>query len=231
MLAKIKRFLRNNKLTRDLYQSLGKIKSRKRINEIKNTIKQNGVKTVLEIQRLLENYNTKFYFDMGTLLGIVREGGFIGHDLDIDVAVYIEASKVEAFVEYLTSNNAIHKFRYKVEGLGIIEDSFLLNDIKFDINYYTVEEDKAICYLSYLDPQKLEITDDLNTVKLTCTKIEEIIKTEFLGINVNVPMHAEQYLSERYGMNWRVPDKKYVYWRGPSATQIPNISKKIVINE
>ena len=39
----------------------------------------------------------------------------------------------------------------------------------------------------------------------------------------------EKYLSERYGKNWMIPDKNYVYWKANSTTPIEN--KGFVYNQ
>ena len=111
--------------------------------------------------------------------------------------------------------------------MGVIEDSFLINGIKFDVNYYGEEDGKSICYLGYTHPDNALEYGKLFVVKLLCSKIEKIESINFGGTQINIPANAEDYLKERYGQNWRVPDKGYVYWKGPSTIATNDICIKI----
>ena len=70
----------------------------------------------------------------------------------------------------------------------------------------------------YKSPQSALPEGSLNVVKASCLHINELEKIEFKGKKINVPKDRESYLAERYGDNWKIPDKNYVYWKGPSIT-------------
>ncbi len=201
----------------------------KKVNKRKReSLQKNGVQTIFFIQDLLEKSGKKFFLDMGTLLGIIREGRILSHDLDIDVAVYTtDAKETEAFVQYLVSNGCVHTYSYVSETLGVIEDSFTVNDIKFDINYYSSLGDTDVCYLAYVSTEEQVKTGEMNVVKLTCDAIEETSQIEFCGFMVNIPQGAEAYLARRYGKNWRIPDRGWVYWQGPSTEQISDTCRRV----
>ncbi len=221
-MGKLKSFLRNFVLTRGLYRALWALKNR-RLRQIKKNMKSNGPQTVFLIEDILSKNNLFFYMDMGTMLGIVREGRLLGHDLDIDVAVYANTEKEkEQIKNALTSAGCKLKYSYVVEEIGTVEESFELNDLKFDVNYYLRDGDKDICYLMYRNPQK-NYNDEksMDVVKLSVSAVKGTKKIPFFNQEVTVPQNPEKYLAERYGENWRIPDKFYVYWKGPS-TEITN---------
>lgn len=234
MLYALKEKIKHGKYTGRLYSAIrfglfgGKTK--RMIDAKRKNLQKNGIKTIALIQRLLEQSEKKFYLDMGTLLGIIREGRILSHDLDIDVAVYISnAAEIEDFVQYLVSNGCVHTYSYVSQTLGVLEDSFVVNDIKFDINYYTTENGKDICYLAYVPNENQIVTKELNVVKLTCNAVNNTTKREFFDFLVNIPENPECYLAERYGENWRVPDKGWVYWKGPSTQPIDDTCKQIMM--
>ena len=217
MMKRIKKFLKDFPLTKTLYHKIASKRYQRRLRKKAIAMKKNGKETIALIQNALQG-RCFFFFDMGTLLGIVREGNLIGHDLDIDVAVYVESDEQIAEIRrVLGEHHCTVKFSYAVPELGAVEDSFEVNGIKFDINYYTRETDADVCYLMYRDPQRSYTGTEMNVVKLVCDPIRETVPCSFFGTMINIPANAEHYLAQRYGENWRVPDKKWVYWKGPST--------------
>ena len=192
---------------------------------------EKGFSTMHKIQGCLEKLPYPFFFDMGTLLGIVREGKLLGHDLDIDVAVRIQTeTDKEKLTQTLTSQGCKLKYEFTVDGLGIVEQSYLCNGIKFDINYYYRENKTDVCYLMYSDKNSTDSTQ-MKVVKLTCRAIDTIVQREVGEYQVNIPENAEQYLAQRYGESWRIPDKNYVYWKGPSTTPTNLIGRRKIIDK
>ena len=144
----------------------------------------------------------------------------MGHDLDIDLGCFVDSEEEKKEIsDLLEKNGCALKYQYTADGLGIVEESYMCNKVKFDVNYYVNEDSSSICYLLYDDPQNYS-PDFMSVVKLSCDKIEEIVPYKWNGMVVNVPKNPEQYLAQRYGENWRIPDKNYVYWKGPSTTPI-----------
>ena len=225
MINKLKTFFRNHPLTCKLYKKLYRIKHFSEIKQKKRFIQLDGANTIIFIQKILEANNISFFFDMGTLLGIIREGKLLKHDMDIDVAVYnANGTVIESIKTVLIGNGCVHKHRYTTADIGIIEDSFVYKNIKFDICYYQQENNSDICFLAY-NPIN-STAEQFCTVKLSCEHIERIDKIIFNGYPINVPYSSERYLSQRYGVNWKIPDTNYIYWKGPSAQKISNITTK-----
>lgn len=187
-------------------------------------MQKNGDYVIGIIQNLLSEKNIAFFFDMGTLLGIIREGKLLKHDMDIDVAVYVDSEKEKKDLRDFLLNRgcSLHK-AFEVEGVGLVEESYIIESIKFDINYYIKRENKDLCYLLFRNPEKVYLDKSMDVVELTCDSIQSIEKTKFNGIDINIPKDAKQYLATRYGDNWSVPDKNYVYWQGNSARKVDKI--------
>ena len=225
----IKKFFREFVLTRKIYAKLIDIKAKKLK---KANLQKDGLAVIAEMQEILENGGVKFFFDMGTLLGIIREGRLLKHDMDIDVAVFADSEdEKERVTKLLVAKGCEEYLRYSADGLGIVEQSFVYYNIKFDINYYYRGSGTDVCYLLYSHPDKIYEEGTMSIVMLSCPTIEETKKFEFQGITVNVPTNAEAYLAVRYGENWRIPDKKYIYWKGPSTSPTDYIGKRTVISD
>lgn len=226
----IKKFLQNFKPTKALYRKIASSRYKKKQAKKLEAMRMNGNKTIAAIQSILEG-KCFFFFDMGTLLGIVREGHLLGHDIDIDVAVYAkDKNEIADIRKAIKDGGGVVEFSYAVEGLGPIEDSFVINGIKFDINYYTREEGKDVCYLMYRDPAlKYDRDDVMSVVKLSCDPLVEIEKYDFFGTEINIPVNAERYLAQRYGDDWRIPNTKYIYWKGPSTEKTDYMGRQCTV--
>lgn len=168
-----------------------------------------GPSQLYRIQEIFENKNVKFFVDMGTLLGIYRDGRLIKRDMDIDMAIYLtEHEDIISFQKYMISVGCVHSLSFEADNIGIFQDTFYWKNIRVDVCYYRNEGEKDVCYLMY---------DDDRIVKLVSSAVNATKLISFGKRKINAPEHTEQYLEERYGKGWRIPDKNYVYWMGPSA--------------
>ena len=66
---------------------------------------------------------------------------------------------------------------------------------------------------------------EFNYSKITKVKTIKIGNTE-----LQVPINAERVLKEKYGNNWSVPDKNWVYWKAPNAKYCNELGYRIVYN-
>lgn len=214
----IKRKLRNFRFTKNLYYYLSKVKANWIHSSKLKNMHHYGESTIQKLEEILEESGLLFFFDMGTLLGIVREGKILKHDLDIDIGVFVSSEEgKKSLLDLLVMNECKRRFSYSITGLGIVEESFILNNIKFDVNYYYREKNNDACFLMYSLPEKDYTLGHQSVVKLVCKPILSTCKIQFGNGNITIPSNSEAYLAERYGANWQTPDKSYIYWKGPSA--------------
>jgi len=212
-----------------MYRLYVKLKTYHRKRKKIRNLNRQGSNTILKLQNILERSGLFFFFDMGTLLGIVREGRILKHDLDIDVAVYASSEDEKEFLRNLLMENSCRRrLSFSIDGLGIVEESFIYKNIKFDINYYYRENNDDVCYLMYSSPKNDSPSEYMNVVRLGCKPILTTCKKKFGNSSIFIPVDAESYLAERYGSNWRVPDKQYIYWKGPSTTQTDYLALRTV---
>lgn len=173
------------------------------------------------VQNCLEKTKYKFFFDMGTLLGMYRDKELIKRDMDIDVAIFVsKKSEINSLCKYLKKYCWKHRMRFLTNLYGIVQDTFELKGVRIDLCYYKVDGKYDKCYLLYDDNNEKN-----KIVELSCKHINTTRKMFFKNLLVNVPALTEQYLNDRYGANWRIPDKNYKYWEGPSTKKMPGIGK------
>ncbi len=229
-MSRVKELIRKNKITKNAYLFIGRkyyevyytIKKKR----MTNAMKRYSSKTIAQLQSWFESTELCFFFDMGTLLGIVRDGRLMKYDYDIDIAVKAsEEKEKETLRKLLIDNGCKLLMEDVVDEIGVVEESYKLNGIKFDVNYYVNEGNSDICYLLYKDPESAATR--LNVVKLVCDEIKRTVKVPFQGMQISIPENPEAYLAQRYGEKWRIPDKGYVYWKGPSTRKIDNLGDQI----
>lgn len=215
----IKTMLRNNPLTRKFFLEWEKKKTEVYLMEKNRILHEHGYKLIDEVQNALVGCGEIFFFDFGTLLGIIREGRIISHDMDMDVGVRIkDENTIERIRKALISAGCKHESVNYIDGELIGQDTFAKYGIEFDIYYYRDDGNISEVLTLFRDPQKEYKGDLWDVVSLKSKPVLNTVLYEFQGRMVSVPEFYEEHLVNRYGPNWRVPDKNYVYWDSFSST-------------
>ena len=143
-------------------------------------------------------FGHKPFIICGTLLGFYREGDFIDHDDDMDVAYF----------SHLTSPGEIRKelkaivSRMLLDGYDIklaLKSGFFkptINGISFDV--FPMWSDRDCLWM-------------MNTTRQQAgpERIIPVQTERFRGVEVYVPHEIGDYIEAEYGPNWRVPDPGY----------------------
>lgn len=186
----------------------------------RNRIRKDGLRAIEHLHKCLEGEDVLFFVDYGTLLGLVREGKLLDHDLDIDMGVIVNSNNTRSRVRRaLMSGGFKAKFEFYLNDL-IAEDSYTWKKVKLDVIYYEANDDKCVSHLFYCKPGKTYLPGHADTVGIEHPLLEGTNVLEVNGYQLNAPSDPEAWLAVKYGENWRVPDKGWVYWKGPSAKPV-----------
>lgn len=118
MYKKLKKYLKNFYFTKPLYQMLVRGISKRSKKQIRKNLHSYGNHTINQLENVLNKTKFLYFFDMGTLLGIVREGRIIQHDLDIDIGMHISSeNERELLLELLKKNHCEHRYSYHIENV------------------------------------------------------------------------------------------------------------------
>ena len=204
--------LKKNRIARAIYFKYYDFCVRYRKNREESHFMRNGEEVIAHVQNTLSKTAKVFFFDMGTLLGIYRDGRLIRRDMDIDVGVQISTNdEIDEVRKVLLSHGFFHKFVFSTDNHDLIQDTFTYKGITVDISYYRQEGVKDYIYMIYN-------TDDV--LKMVCRHVDGVKLYPFGGLRINVPIDTEKYLEDRYGVNWKKPDPSYKYWEGPSVIKV-----------
>ena len=216
-LAKVKRFM---------LKPFGLVKryinnrSGKALEEKRQNIQKNGYAVLSETLDLINAIpDVTAFADFGTLLGLIREGGLLKHDLDIDTAV-LGRPNLYRYVTMIMERSGYQLWREYICDDKVVEQSYHYKDTKVDINYYEYTEKGVNTWLFYRDPSRKYKNNIRNIVRMDYSPIKKVKKIKIKGQDITVPDNSEQILEEKYGKNWKTPDKGWIYWQSPAATKL-----------
>ncbi len=178
----------------------------------------NGIETLREFDSLLASNGYGYSVFFGTLLGAVREKGFIRHDLDIDVCVWMDEIDIEAFHQLLEGNGFRWQRAFLINGgkLGR-EETFSKNGVDIDIFYICSDEvcKSYVCCFKRVEgcatlEQSMEKYGYVATRRLDMPVDRELERLPFESIEVNAIANAQDFLSVCYGADYMTPDPVYV---------------------
>lgn len=136
--------------------------------------------------------NIPFFISNGTLLGMIRESSYIGHDTDIDIGVMEEDFKLEILNEFINVGFSVFGIYGKLE--NGYEISLIKDNIKLDIFVYYREGNSLV----------MSVWDGDNQIKYKYTNFT-LREDVFRNFKVFIPSDPYRYLKEQYGENWMVP--------------------------
>ncbi len=231
--TKIYKALRKNQVTYFLYEktiqkirlALMKKNSKKDLEAKIEDVHALGYQIVEMAERILGELGLSYFAEFGTLLGFVREKGFIKWDDDLDYAFILEDDSVWKKIEAKMVENGFSKIReFTFEG-KITEQCYQFGKATIDIFSHRITEGgKSTTIAYYRDPE----------IKYKHPDIVSVLYGEFVnlsqtmlvaldnGMNVHVPQNYDEYLTQVYG-NWRIPDPNYKDGSGPVVKKLKGV--------
>lgn len=153
---------------------------------------EEATENLLIFRDVANKNNFPFLLFYGTLLGAIREKGFIKHDIDIDVVTDNE-SKLQAIIPNLI--NVGFKF-IRFEKSPSLHSYTTLYSFKRSSVYIDV-------YIAYKERSKMNILGSY----IPTNYIKQQKTIYFLGAAFQIPLDYEKILEKLYGKDWKTPVK------------------------
>lgn len=227
----VQRILKSSAFGKFVYPCLQKIWRAYRIPQRRRLLRKHGPAVVARMHHLLSEHKVRYYCDGGTLLGFIREQGFLAHDDDIDISIVPGTATPKEVLEIFmdAGYGFIHGFDY--EG-RILEFSVMdSSGVSIDV-YFWHEKSKADGmlhgYQPIFDPARDYPNERANTLVQYDFAAPTGIKTlSVAGFQASVPENAEAVLASEYGPNWKVPDAKFNTVDDRSHREMPGFAFRV----
>lgn len=167
---------------------------------------------LVDITTVFHEQNFHYWLDWGALLGLMRNGKLIEWDHDIDFGIF-----EHDIPKYNALRPHIEKKGYRF--FDIKPDQFFSTDnfvprIHLPVSYEHCHKVAAcdIFIWTKLKKRWRNMAIMLNSHKFFYCGADVYENTEWLefkGHKIRVPAHPAEYMTLRYGANWRVPDQGF----------------------
>jgi phosphorylcholine metabolism protein LicD len=180
-------------------------------------IKKHGLEALTIIHDTFEENNIVYWLDGGTLLGFVRDKGFIKKDQDIDIGIFYEEGILEKIYELLKSKGFNINYDFTLDGI-VRESRVEYKGVGIDIMCY-FEDNNGHPYMYNFNGNS--VTKHLYPVEYIFDKgvFNKRIKIKINDKEFYIPKNFEKVLTSNYG-DWETPILKsqgYQMFQGPNT--------------
>lgn len=204
-------FLKTSVIGRMVYPLFQKCWRSYIIPKRRQRLQKHGPAALERLHRLLVSQGVPYYCDYGTLIGFVRDGGFIKHDDDIDISIPPGAAKpADVLKVFLDSGYGfLHAFKYEDRLLEftVMDACGLSIDVFFPRKM--TKEGWIYGYQPIWDAKNTYPNEKANTViEYEFVEAAGIKDTKVVGTAARIPSNFDEVLTSEYGP-WRIPDAKF----------------------
>lgn len=210
-------------LAKFYYKNIDKTDA-KHVEELRNAFMHNGIEVLDIFDKTLTSNGYKYSLAFGTMLGAVREHGFIKHDADIDTFMWIEDYDENLFKCLFDAGFKL-KHSFLVEnGKYAREDTVELKGVQIDIFYiYPALSGRQYSYCCDFFPrnncrsweQSLRKYGSLLPRRLEMPISSNVVRVPFERLCLPILENAQEFLSFRYGANFMTPNPKWTNGDNP----------------
>ena len=194
-----------------------------------NLLKENFEDILKAIyQSNLKSYD--IWLDFGTLLGYYRERDFINHDLDMDFGIIIPNYADFLVVEKELLDKGFQRTKEFYFDKNLVELSYNYKGLNVDFILYKKDSNKissdTIFYMTNAlgNPTRYEVYH----YELPFFDLQEC---NFKNIVVKIPSNVEEYLSNLYGEDFRIPNTNYNWKENPIYQKVKEDMAEVILKK
>ncbi len=172
--------------------------------------------------KALHESNTSFWLACGTLLGAVREKGFIKGDFDMDIGVMDDT-------DFDNLDSVLNKYGFKVKrridiysknGVKGFELTYVQKEVCIDIFVFHKEDENHLYMCDFADTITIGKYKLHQFVRKIVVPFEGLIDYEFFGYKAFIPKNYREYLAAHYGEDFMTPKPNWGVWDSPALQLI-----------
>lgn len=184
--------------------------------EIAEAYEKYGVEAIDIFDKCMNNNDFFYTLAFGSILGAVREHGFIKHDKDIDVYMWIE-DYTPKLVDELQKVGFVWKNSYSVDNYnGGREDTFEYKGVNIDIFWMYPKMDEYPYCCDFLRTENMSVNERLPR-RLEIPIIKERRLEQFETLRLPIPINAEEICVFRYGPDYMTPNPNWNWKRAKNS--------------
>lgn len=200
------------KLLKPFYYGYKEIITKNRIKYFK----LNGIEVLRLFDKVMLDNNIPYTIFAGTMLGAVREHGFIPHDTDIDVAIfYMDRPNNLTDILYTYGFKRVRRFSVRNGNQGL-EETYVKDNVFLDI-FYIYYDDANVTYQCDFHSERGTISYEDSMRKYGYVRARRLefpvhhmfLRISFSNISVSIIENYDEWLSCRYGQDYMVPNPDF----------------------
>ena len=209
--------------------SLWKIKNKK----LTRVFESNAVNIFKDISAIFNANQIQVWPEFGTLLGIIRDKGFIKDDLDLDFGVFGDQVNEKEIKKLLLNNGytpTVKCLRILDDHKQVISCKFIKDQIDVDIYFFYESSDRENLFLYDLETdnglsvnEEFDLKGKLTTFKNIFTSFS-LNQYNIFDSYTLIPDNVEKHLIELYGETYLTPDPKWHSGKRKNRHMDSNIS-------
>lgn len=215
--------IRQSKLIRKIFGPIYRVfhhdKAIVKVEELRESFQKNGLKVLETFDFVMTKNGYKYSLAFGTMLGAVREKGFITYDADIDVFVWIE-DYCQSLLDCLLKNGFTISHTFTVENDKYAKElTIMLDGVQIDIFFiYPPLDDRIYPYCCdfVVHPDCLSREHSVRKHggllprRLEMPMSREIVRVPFESLYLPILANAHEFLYYRYGKDYMTPNPEWV---------------------
>lgn len=179
---------------------------------------KHGKEVLQKVDVAFKENDIPYSLIFGTLLGAVREHGFIKHDLDIDMAVWYDIDNKK--IEECLINVGFKLYRRIEVDSGEFgrEETYIYNNVSIDLFYFYPYNEKLKYTNVFIEFEDCKTWEDsikkhggLLPLKLILPLSKKVKYVPFEDLYLPIPENSIEFIEARYGKRWQIPDPTFVY--------------------
>lgn len=167
-----------------------------------------GIEALSRFDECMRINNFRYTLAFGSMLGAIRDHGFIKHDLDIDTFMWIEDFTPEIIKE-LQKFGFTWLYNYSINNDKYgREDTFSYKGVNIDVFYIYSKIDKYPYCCDFVHERGMRKHERLpRRIELPVSRESKLV--DFETLKIHVPANAEEICKFRYGPNYMTPDPNW----------------------
>ena len=178
--------------------------------------RKHALNVISQFHDCLTDAGVDYTLAYGTLLGAVREHGFINYDIDIDVIVW-EEQRTDALYEALrlAGFTKLHMMLLRDGKLGR-EEAFVKDGVSIDV-FYAFDDKEGPYWVEFKMPEgsasfnsAMKDFGYMVPVKVRLPLSKARMLVPFESVHLYIPANADELLKQYYGDNYMTPIKNWI---------------------